>query len=695
MDAMSPRSEANLSGEIAVRGGCQHDCPDTCAWQVTVRDGVAIRLAADADHPYTRGSLCPKVHRYLDRVYNPDRIIRPLRRIGEKGSGRFAEITWEDALDEIAIRLSAAMATHGRATVMPFSHQGSMGILQERSLDRRFFATLGATRLLRNYCGWTASAAIKATLGSTTPMLPEDIVHSRLIVLWGTNTVLTNPHLWRLITGARKEGARVVAVDPLLSQTARAADLHIRPRPGTDAALALGLMYVILRDETFDREYVEAHTSGLPRLREAVADITPEACERTTGVPAHLVEALATEYATVRPAVIRLMLGLEKHRHGAATVRAITSLPALVGAWRDRGGGLLHLTNDLHFEALNLDGVQIPALEDPAVRSVHWAQIGHALTSLEDPPITALIVYNSNPAVSAPETKRVVAGLSRDDLFTVVHEQTLTETARYADIVLPATTMIEHWDLLRSWGQTYLTLNRPAIEPAGDAVSVTELFRRVATALGMQQPHLHTPDLDLIRTALDSDHPHLRGITFDRLLEGGWAPLALPEDWRPFAQGGFGTPSGRFEFAGGEAADLGLGETPEVRVAESSPHYPLSLIASKRERRLINTTYTELHGHPEAIGVSVHPEDADFRGIGDGDAVRIYNAMGEITAVARLSSEDVPPGVIAASFGWPPLPGVRDALNTLTSDTVADISGGGTFYDTRVELASASALPQR
>ena len=450
-----------------IPGACPHDCPDRCSWQVKVEDGTAVELIGDKLQPFTRGVLCAKVDHYLDRVYSPDRVLHPLRRVGAKGDGKFERVGWDEAIADVAARLHRLIDRHGATTVLPYSYMGTQGIVQTSSLDRRFFARLGATRLERNICASTAGRGIVATLGATTGMLPEDIAHSRFIILWGTNTVVTNLHLWPFIRQARAAGATVVVIDPLRTRTAAQADWHLRPLPGTDAALALGMMHVIVNEDLHDKDYVARHTLGFDRLCARLDDYPPERVAAITGLEADDVMRLARAYAETQPSAIRMLVGMEHHAHGAMAFRTIACLPALVGAWRHRGGGIVDFTAKPHYQALNVAGAEKRELEDRSIRSVNMVQLGEALTSeAMAPPIHALIVYNSNPAVIAPNLNRVRAGLAREDLFTVVHEQFLTDTARYADYVFPATTQVEHLDLLWSWGHTYVTLNRPAIATA-------------------------------------------------------------------------------------------------------------------------------------------------------------------------------------------------------------------------------------
>ncbi|MBI4279842.1 MAG: molybdopterin oxidoreductase family protein [Armatimonadetes bacterium] len=681
-----------------VRGACPHDCPDTCAWQVTVEDGVAVRLAGDPDHPFTRGTLCAKVNHFLDRVYSPDRILHPLRRAGSKGEGKFERVTWDEALDGVADALRRIIETDGATAILPYSYYGTQGLIQATGMDRRFFARLGASRLERNVCTAAARAGIAVTMGNRPGMLPEDIVHSRFIILWGTNTIVTNLHLWPFIREAREAGATLVVIDPVKTRTATAANWHLRPMPGTDAALALGMMHVIVAEHLYDADYVARHTVGFDRLRARLAEYPSERVAQITGLDAAEIIRLARAYATTRPAVIRPLVGMEHRTHGAMAFRTIACLPALVGAWRDRGGGLLHMTHRLHFQALNAAAVEMPELQQPGVRAINMVQLGRVLTDPDlRPPIRALIVYNSNPAAIAPNQNLVLQGLRRDDLFTVVLEQFLTDTARHADYVLPVTTQVEHWDLNWSWGHTYLTLNRPAIAPCGEALPNSEIFRRLAQRMGFHDPCYRETDEEMIRKALDSRHPYLHGITFERIMQDGWASLSLPEDYRPFADGGFATPSGKVEFYAESVAAQGLDPLPAYVPARESPagdpvlaaRYPLALIAAKSGLHFLNSTYVNLPRHRRAEGeplLDLHPEDAASRGIRDGARVRVFNDRGSVEVRARIGDR-VRSGVVAMPSGWwASLSPGGSSANALTSDGISDLGGGGDFHDTLVEV---------
>jgi anaerobic selenocysteine-containing dehydrogenase len=665
-----------------IRGACPHDCPDTCAWEVTVRDGVAEKLVGVEEHPFTRGGLCAKVSHFLERTYSPDRLRHPLIRTGPKGEGTFERASWEQALAHIAQRLGAVVAEHGGEAVLPYSFAGTQGLVQGASMDRRFFARLGACRLERTICGQAAAAGQLEAAGTLVGLRPGDLAHSRFIVLWGTNTIVTNLHQWPIVQAARKAGARVVVIDPLRTRTAAAADWHVRPLPGTDGALALGLMHVIVAEDLHDADYVADHTEGFERLAAELALWPPQRTEEVTGVPAAEVVALARAYATTRPAAIRRLIGIEHHREGARMVRTISCLPALVGAWRDRGGGILGPTAWAAYSPLDQDAVAGP---QPDTRRVNMVRLAHALNDL-DPPVHALVVYNSNPATTAPDSTRVQRGLAREDLFTVVLEHFLTDTARYADVVLPATTQVEHVDLVPSWGHTYITYNEPAIEPVGEALPNTEIFRRLARAMGFDDPAFDAGDEELARALVAGARAPLDSVDFERLRAVGWAEADLPEDFRPFAHGGFGTPSGRLRLW---SEDLPPGFDPPPGDDE-----PLALMTAKSAHHFLNSTYANLPRHLAGEGepmLDLHADDAAARGIGDGDVVRVRNIRGEVLARARIG-DVVGRGVVALPSGWWASRSRGDTMaNALTTEELTDRGGGGAFHSARVEVEPVPA----
>lgn len=678
-----------------VHGACPHDCPDTCAWLVSVDDdGRAVGLKGDPDHPFTRGALCSKLKRYPQRVYSEERVLYPQRRIGAKGEGRFERISWDTALEEIVARLKETIAKDGPLGAMPCSFAGTIGLLNRYAGDP-FFKRLGATELDRQICGNVALDGTASTLGLRDYLLPEEIEHSRFILIWGNNTAATNVHLWGgAIRDARERGAKVVVVDPVRTATAAHADWHVQVEPGTDAALALGMMHVIVRDELHDADYVERHTTGFDALTERLAEYPPGRVAEITGVPATDIERLAREYATTRPSVIRTVVGMERYSNGGMALRTVACLPSLIGAWRERGGGLSQFTTLTFFDAVDYSAVFGPPDLPAPERKVHLAQLGRALTDPDlDPPISWMMVYNLNPVVTQPNRNLVIEGLEREDLFTVVHEQFMTETAAYADIVLPATTQFEHWELMPGWGQTYLALNPPAIEALGEAIPNTELFRRLAAGMGFDEPWLHTSDEQRIRQLLDSGSPLVADITFERLLEDGWAKLNLPEERRVFHEGDFPTPSGKCEFYSETLASRGLDPLPgyePVRDAGSmDAARPLRLVSAKTAH-FLNSEYVNLphrgtaNHRPE---ISLNRADAAARRIADGDEVRMFNSFGEVHAWAKVG-DDTAPGVVYLPFNWWGTRTLNGAsANTLTPDGLSDRGFGSNAFDARVDVA--------
>ncbi|MCM2257151.1 MAG: molybdopterin oxidoreductase family protein [Vicinamibacteria bacterium] len=675
---------------------CPHDCPDTCSMAVTVEGGRATALGGDPDDAFTQGFLCAKVNHYLERVYAKDRLLHPLRRVGKKGEGRFERVSWERALSEIAQRLKEIARDHGPQAILPYSYAGNMGLLSNASLDRRFFHAIGASKLDRTICASAGAAGYKATVGRSIGLDPEQIGRARLIVAWGANIVSSNVHLWPFVERARNAGARLVVIDPYRSRTAEKADLHLAPWPGTDAALALGLMHVIFRDGLADRDYLERHTQGHAELEARAREWDPARTERETGLAAAAVEALAREYATTRPSAIRLNYGLNRHAGGGMAVRTIACLPAVTGAWRDVGGGALLSTSGTF--PVRTEALERPDLSPAGTRTINMSQLGRALTDPGlAPPVKALFVYNSNPAAVAPEQEQVMRGLAREDLFVVVHELFQTDTADYADFVLPATTTLEHDDLHKAYGHLYLSWSQAAIAPLGEALSNTELFRRLARAMGLADPCLFDSDEDLARQALDWSHPRLAGLDFDRLQREGRVRLAVPGEWAPFAEGGFPTPSGKCELLAPSLAEAGLdplaGYVPPRESPVTNPElarrYPLAFI-SPPAHHFLNSTFsaqpTFVRRESEPF-LTVHPDDAAARGIRDGQSVRIWNDRGSFEAKARVSDAARPGVVVGLSIWWPKMcPGGRNA-NAVTSQELTDMGGGASFYDALVEVA--------
>jgi anaerobic selenocysteine-containing dehydrogenase len=676
-----------------VRGACPHDCPDTCAMLVTVQDGKAIRVSGDPSHPVTQGFLCAKVSRYVERTYHPDRILYPMRRLGPRGAGQWQRISWDEALNEIAGRFRMIAAEYGPESILPYSYAGAMGLLMYGSMDRRFFHRLGASLLDRTICAEAGFQGYKYTLGAAIGTDAEQFEHARMILLWGTNTLTSNPHLWPFIKRARANGARVIAIDPYRSRTAQQADEHIALNPGTDAVLALGMLHVIFAEGLEDRAYLRAHTVGESELRMRAAEFSPERVAGITGIEAERIVSLAREYATTQPAAIRINYGMQRHAGGGMAVRTVATLPAVVGAWRHPAGGILLSTSGTF--PINNAALQRPDLIPPGTRTINMNELGKALTDVDDPPVKALFVYNSNPAAVAPDLANVHRGLMRDDLFVVVHEQFPTDTADYADIVLPATTQLEHADIHKSYGHLYMMWNEPSIAPLGEALPNTEVFRRLAAKMGFDDPCFRDSDEDMARQVLQTDHPALAGITLESLLERGWMRLNLPESWAPFADGNFPTPSGKCELYSARMADAGLDPVPAYTPPAESPQsapdlaakYPLALLTPPAHHFLNSTFVNVLKRYEHGPALEINPIDATHRGIGNGDLVRVWNDRGEFRVPATITDRVKPGLVVAPSIWWRKFMPDGKGVNHTTSQRLSDMGGGATFYDNLVEVA--------
>jgi anaerobic selenocysteine-containing dehydrogenase len=677
---------------------CPHDCPDTCVMTVDVENGRAVGIGGDPDHAFTQGFLCAKVNHYLERVYSPDRILYPMKRVGRKGEGRFARITWDEALDTIAARFREVIDAHGPQAILPYSYAGNMGLLSYGSMDRRFFNALGASLLERTICASAGAAGIQVTIGKSMGFDPVAVVESRFIVAWGANIVSSNVHFWPFVEDARKRGAKLVVVDPFRSRTAEKADQHLALLPGTDAALALGMMHVIFRDGLEDRDYIERYTVGAEALRERVKEWTPAHTAAITGLAAEDIEAFAREYATRQPSAIRVNYGLNRHAGGGTAVRTITCLPALVGAWRHAGGGVL-LSTSQTFPTASA-ALERPDLVPKGTRSLNMSQIGRILTDDRlAPPVKAVFVYNSNPVAVAPDQESVRKGFAREDLFTVVHDLFTTDTVDFADIVLPATTTLEHYDIHKAYGHLYLSLSKPAIEPLGESKPNTEVFRLLAARMGLDHPALRETDEQMARAAMNWDHPHLKGTDFERLDREGSVRLSVPTPFVPFAKGGFPTASGKCErYAArleGTGNDPLAGYVPPRENVTSNPElakrYPLAFISPPAHHFLNSTfsaqpTFVRRESEPT---LTIHPADAAARGIADGGTVRTFNDRGSFLATARVSDDARPGVVVGLSIWWSKMcPGGRNA-NAVTGQELTDMGGGATFYDALVEVAPA------
>ena len=677
------------SSPITVRGACPHDCPDTCALLTTVENGRATRVQGNPAHAHTAGVLCAKVSKYPERTYHPERLLTPMKRSGPKGSGQFTPVSWDEALADIAARLQAIAARNPEA-ILPYSYAGTMGLVQGESMDRRFFHRLGASQLHRSICASAGGEGLLHTLGAKRGMKVEHFSQAQLILIWGSNSITSNLHFWRYAQEAKRGGARLVCIDPRRSETADKCHEHIQLLPGTDAALALALMYELIENDWLDHDYIARHTLGWEQLRERALQWPPERAAAVCGLPAEQIRRLARDYGTTRPAAIRLNYGVQRVRGGANAVRAIACLPALVGAWRQSAGGLL-LSSSGEFP------VQKAALQRPDLlagrqpRTLNMVTLGddllHPGSADFGPQVEALVVYNSNPAAVAPDSGQVCAGLAREDLFTVVLELFQTDTADWADYLLPATTQLEQWDVHLAYGHTDVLLNRPAIAPLGLSRSNAQIFRDLAARMGYTEPCFTDSDEQLCRQAYGA------AVDFDLLLAQGFAPLAVPE--APFAEGGFATPSGKCEFFSQRLQDAGHdplpGYVPNHEVPGSCTRYPLAMI-SPPARNFLNSSFANvasLQAQEQRPLVEIHPQDAAARGIADGALVRLFNDRGSYLCHAQVGQRARPGVVNALGIWWHKLSPGGGNMNHLTSQALTDLGAGPTFYDCLVEVALA------
>jgi anaerobic selenocysteine-containing dehydrogenase len=681
-----------------VRGACPHDCPDTCALEITVENGRAIKVEGAADHPTTNGVLCTKVSRYLDRVYAKDRVLHPLRRKGRKGTASFERVSWDEALDTIAKRFKAiAASADGPQAILPYSYAGTMGLLQYCSMDRRFFHRLGASLLDRTICSTAGKAGYMATIGASIGTDLEQFENAKLILIWGSNPIVSNLHLWSRVQEAKRRGAKLIAIDPYRSLTAEKCHVHLAPLPGTDAALALGMMNVLIAEDLLDHDYIARHTLGFDALKERVREYPPERAAQITGVGAADIIALARDYGTIKPAAIRLNYGMQRHAGGGMAMRTAACLPALVGAWRDPAGGCLLSSSGSY--PVNNKALERPDLIWNNPRTINMSTIGDALIEAKDPPVRAIYVYNSNPVAVAPESKKVAAGFAREDLFCVVHDVFLTDTADYADIVLPATTQLEHVDVHSSYGHLYVIANNPAIAPVGEAKPNTEVFRLLAARMGFEEPCFRESDEEIARNAFMLDHPRAQGLDWNRLKAEGWQRLNVPSPFAPFAQGNFPTPSGKCEFYSETLASQGIDPlptfTPPRESVASNPslgqRFPLAMI-SPPARHALNSTFANLPvfvEHEKTPWLDIHPDDASARRIADGDKVRVFNDRGSMLLTARVSTKARPGVVVALSIWWRKLSPDGNNANAVTGQALTDLGRAATFYDCLVQVEPA------
>jgi anaerobic selenocysteine-containing dehydrogenase len=719
-----------------VKAACPHDCPDACGVLITVEDGRATKIQGDPEHPVTRGFLCAKVAKYLDRVYSPERVLYPMRRIAPKGpeiggrrpcsetaaatppEGVWRRVCWDEALDEIAARFRFIANEFGSEAILPYSFGGTLGALNSASMDRRFFHRLGASQLDRTICSAAGEAGLESVFGVKLGTEPEQFVHSKYIIAWAANIHANNVHLWPFIAEARRNGAKLVVIDPYKTRTAGCADWYLPINPGTDAALALGMMHVIMGEGLHDIEYLSKYTLGFEQLEEKVKQYPPERVAQWTGIRAEDIRKLAQEYATVRPSVIRLNYGVQRSERGGMSTRTIAMLPCVIGSWKELGGGLQLSTSGaatFNTQALKRSDLMKTAL-GRAARTINMVELGRALNSVNDPPIKALLVYGSNPAAVCPDHNSVVRGLLRPDLYTIVHEQFLTDTTDYADLVLPATTFFEHKDLQKAYGHYYVQVSNQAIAPRGECRSNVEVFRALAERMGFQEDCFRESIDDMIDLALESDNPWMQGLSRERLEQGQMRlnfrgqgsgdkdsvlepkadmPTASARNstpFLPFAEGKFLTPSGKAELYAEALKAQGLDPVAEFKPPAESRHgdrngFPLELLARKADN-FLNSTFSNVPSlrEMEEFGLlEISAPDARARGIVDGDRVRVFNPRGEISLKARVDGK-VQPGVVSAKLHWAKTTPGFQSINSLTSEKLSDMGNSATFYSVLVEV---------
>jgi len=670
---------------------CALDCPDCCSLLVNFDGTKGSRLRGNPDHPVTRGFLCGKVAKYLEREYSPDRLLYPQKRIGPKGEGNFTRISWDQALAEIAAKLNSISSEHGPESILPYSYGGTLGFLNGAGMDRRFFHRLGASRLDRTICASAGAAGLTETLGLRYGTEPEQFAQSKLIIAWGANILGTNVHLWPFIVEARRNGAKFYTIDPVKNRTGKLADKHFGIYPGSDMALAFGLLHVIFAEGLEDRHYLDRYTNGWHTLRDRAAAYPPERTAAITGIPKEDIISLAREYATVRPSAIRLNYGMQRSERGGNAVKVIAMLPAVIGSWRETGGGLQLSTSQMF--QLNRAALERPDLQTSSplgreARLVNMSELGKALTTLDEPRVQSLFVYNSNPAAVAPNQNLVRRGLAREDLFTVVVEQFQTDTADFADILLPATTFLEHTDIYFAYGHCHLQMARPALPAPGETKSNVEIFRLLAAKMGIAEPALQASDDDLIRDLLDSEHPFIKGITLERLDREHSIRLQVApgdEPFLPFREGGFGHPDGKCDL---DVSKVDYVPPIESRLGDAAllEQFPLELLSPKFDDTMNSTFGYRKDCDSATARVHLHAADAAGRGIVSGDQVRVFNDRGSCLLRAEVDEKSRQGVATAPSSRWPKRAGDGLNMNVLTSDRLTDIGGGAVFYSCLVQV---------
>lgn len=663
---------------------CSLDCPDQCGLLVHKKDGVIVKLEGDPNHPVTQGNICNKVRNMSERIYDPNRLTTPLKRIGPKGTGSFTPISWDEALETIAKKWKELIHQHGPESILPYSFYGNMGNLTAEGMDRRFFNHLGASQLDRTICSVAGSTGYKYTMGSSAGTDPEETTETKLFLMWGINAVSTNMHQMTIAQKARKQhGAKIIVIDVHKNQTGRMADWFIPILPGTDGALALGMMHILFSENMVNRDFLKEYTIGYQELEEHVKQYDPETVSSITGVPVEDLFKLTRIYGETSPSLIRIGNGLQHHDNGGMIVRTISCLPALTGAWLTSGGGAIKSNSS--FLGYNTKALQRPdLLKNKKTRVFNMNQIGHVLLETENP-VYSLFVYGSNPAIVAPENNKVRRGLEREDLFTVVHDLFLTETAKYADIVLPATSAFENIDFYTSYWHHYVQIQQPVIQPFGESKSNTDLFRLLAKAMDFDEPALKDSDEELMRQALDHpENPYFKNVNYDSLVKEQY----IKADRTEFAFNKLNTPSGKIELYSELMAQHGYPALPTYTPIGKDENLPFLFIPTANHN-FLNSTFSNNEKHQKlekAAKIHLNQVDADHLGIEDGDLVRIWNERGECEIIAAVG-ENVLPGVVVSQGLWADMPGKKQTVNALSPDRLADMGGGATFFSGRVNVA--------
>ena len=698
-------------------GGCPHDCPDTCAMIYEIKDNKLISVKGNKDHPYTRGGLCVKVKDFDKKHYHPDRLLYPLKRVGAKGEKKFERIKWSEAIKTITDKWKEIIKEYGPQAIMPYSYLGNQGLVHGLNGADAFFNKMGATVCERTFCGEGSCTAYLTTVGPTAGVDVESYIHSKYIVIWACNSISTNLHHWAVIKDAKKKGAKVVVIDSYKSRTAKAADWHISPKPGTDGALAMGVINSIIEQDLTDNEYVKNYTNGFSELSEHAKSKTPEWASKITGVKVEDIKKLAFELATIQPAAIRMGVALERHYGGGQTIRAVTCISALTGAWRHVGGGITQFPVWEH--PYKFDVICRPEFIPENTRVINALQIGRALLgeTHSDIPIKSMMCWNANPVTQSPEAEKIVEGLKREDLFLVSAEHFITDTASYADIVLPAAMGAELEDIILSWGHLYLTYNEKCLDPPEEALPNNKIFQKLASAMGYKDEQFKWSDSECLENYIDWKAPASKGITLDYLRKNGYARLNVgtKDDRCPHKEGNFPTEDGKCNFiiknvknfvAGpfrqmyeGNQPGQPLPELPDYVPPAESPNtnpelakkYPLNIISPK-SHAFLNSQYANMDSKIKIQGeqfVLINKIDADNRNISDGENVKVYNDRGDFHGDARIS-EDVEPGIVVATLGYWRQKSKTGTVNSISSGLLADMGNAPTFSDNLVEVKKAS-----